>query len=65
MNPEGRRYLTIAQAADLLQVHIKTCYAMAARGEIPVVKIGKRTVRIDGRRLCDELERQVAGRNVK
>jgi excisionase family DNA binding protein len=62
MNLEGRRYLTIAQAAALLQVHIKTAYAMANRGEIPSVKIGRRTIRIDGRRLCEQLERQMVGR---
>ena len=60
MNPEGRRYLTIGQAAVLLQVHIKTAYAMAARGELPAVRVGRRTVRIDGRRLSDQLEIQLS-----
>jgi len=65
MTPEGRRFWTIRQTADFLQINFKSCYAMAARGEIPFVRIGKRTIRIDARRLCEQLERQVAGKNVK
>jgi len=56
-----KRWLTVAQTADLLQVHIKSAYAMAARGEIPFVKIGKRTIRIDGKALERELENQISG----
>ena len=53
-----RRWLTIAQASDFLQINIKTCYSMAARGELPCVKVGRRTLRIDGRRLSEQLEAQ-------
>ena len=64
MNPE-RRWLTISQAADFLQINLKTCYSMAARGELPSVRLGKRSLRIDGRVLEADLERQVAGRKAK
>jgi len=62
MNPEGRRFLTISQAADFLQINVKTCYSMAARGELPAVRVGRRTLRIDGRRLCEQLELQLSAK---
>jgi excisionase family DNA binding protein len=61
MNPE-RRWLTIVQAADFLQINVKTCYSMAARGELPAVRVGRRTLRIDSRRLCEQLELQLSAK---
>jgi excisionase family DNA binding protein len=38
------RVLTVAEAARLLRVGQRTYYAAAARGEVPVVRIGRRLV---------------------
>jgi excisionase family DNA binding protein len=60
-----RRWLTVAQTAELLQVSLKCAYAMASRGALPIVKIcpGRRKgLRIDGRELEKRLERQLMGR---
>jgi excisionase family DNA binding protein len=62
MSTEGRRFLTIAQAADFLQINVKTCYSMAALGELPAVRVGRRTLRIDGRRLSEQLEVQLSAK---
>ena len=38
--------LTVEEAADWLAISKPTLWRMIRRGEIPVVKIGKRTIRI-------------------
>ena len=38
--------LTLEQAADQLQISVRTLSRMAARGEVPVVRFGSRIVRI-------------------
>ena len=38
-------YLTVAQLADLLQLHQTTVYRLMTSGEIPFVKIGPGSVR--------------------
>lgn len=52
--------MTIAQAAELLQVHIKSAYAMASRRQLPVARIssGRKGLRIDRLELERRLERQ-------
>lgn len=46
MSPETlRRVLTPRQAAERLQVGVSTVYALAARGAIPSLRVG-RSVRI-------------------
>ena len=71
MTEAGRRWLTIAQTAELLQLNPKTIYSMASRGSLPVVRIcpGRRKgLRIDRRELERRLEKQLlagAGLNDK
>jgi excisionase family DNA binding protein len=64
MNPDGRRWLTIAQTAELLQVNAKTIYQMASRGDLPVVRIcGRRKgLRVDRLELERRLEAQASRR---
>jgi len=57
---ETTRFLTIDQVSNLLQLHKQTVYIMAARGQLPAVRIG-RVLRIDGQRLEAQLENQIAG----
>jgi excisionase family DNA binding protein len=38
------RVYTIPEAAKLLRIGVRTYYAAAARGEVPVVRIGRREV---------------------
>jgi excisionase family DNA binding protein len=59
-----RRWLTIAQAAELLQINRKTAYAMAAREALPIVRIssGRKGIRVDGRELERRLELQLKER---
>lgn len=67
MNPSlAHRWLTIAQAAEFLQLSPKCVYAMVARGDLPVVRIcpgRKKGLRVDGRELERRLERQLTERN--
>lgn len=55
--PLPRRWLTIVQTAELLQLNKKTIYALIMRGEIPSSKIGG-SRRIDGKRLEEQMEWQ-------
>lgn len=57
---EGQLH-TATEVADILKVHPKTVYAWAARGEIPVVRLGLgRTVRFR----AEDVEQLVADRLV-
>lgn len=58
--PVPRRWLTIAQAADYLGLSVKGTYGLAAAGKLPAAHVG-RLVRVDGKALEAELERQVSG----
>jgi excisionase family DNA binding protein len=40
----AERVLTVGEAAALLRVGVRTYYAAAARGEVPVVRIGRRLI---------------------
>ena len=45
-----RRWLTIPQAAEILQLSAKTIYRLSVRGELPSLRIGH-TLRIDAEAL--------------
>lgn len=51
-DPSARRWLSIAEAADLLGVSTKTASRWATRGALPVLRIAH-TVRIDAIALED------------
>ena len=46
MNSTRRLLLTCSEAARLLSMGRTKVYAMAASGELPIVRIGRRAVRI-------------------
>jgi excisionase family DNA binding protein len=43
---ETKDVMTVAEAADYLQVHIKTLYEWAKSGQLRVIKLGPRSTRI-------------------
>jgi excisionase family DNA binding protein len=61
MNTPERRWWTIFQTAAYLGISIKGCYAMAAAGKIPVARIGRRVLRVDGQALDAFLTSQSQG----
>jgi excisionase family DNA binding protein len=58
-----RRWLTVREVAELLRAHPKTIFAWVSSGKLPAARIGNRFVRIDGKALEAELERQVLSAN--
>jgi excisionase family DNA binding protein len=63
MSPE-KRWLTIAQAADLLSINRKTAYSWAARGILPTVRVGG-ALRVDKVKLESDFEHQIRQREVR
>jgi excisionase family DNA binding protein len=57
MNENGRRWLSVREAASRLGLHPVSVYRLACRGELPVARLGGRLL-IDWRRLEEVLERQ-------
>jgi excisionase family DNA binding protein len=48
-----RTWLTVPKAADELHIPRTRCYELIARGELPAVRIGERSIRVNR----NELER--------
>jgi len=44
-------WLTVPEAAQRLQIPRTRCYELIAAGELPAVRIGERSIRINGREL--------------
>jgi excisionase family DNA binding protein len=42
----ARKWLTVAEAADLLRVQPRTIRRMIARGELPARRLGSRSIRL-------------------
>jgi len=59
----GRRWLTVSQAAEVLQIHPKTAYSWALTGRLPAARIGgsRKAIRIDRVALEAKLEQQAKG----
>ncbi len=51
-----RRWLTIKQTSDLLQISLKGCYRLVSTGQIKATRLGARILRVDGLRLREQLE---------
>ena len=49
----GRAWLTVPEAAEELHIPRTRCYELIQRGELPAVRIGERSIRINR----NELER--------
>ncbi len=53
-------YLTKQQAADALQISVRTLEGLVKRGQLPAYRIGPKCVRIDSR----DLDAYVAARRI-
>jgi len=58
MNLEGRRWCTVRQISVITGLHVQTCYKLFYSGKLPGARVG-RSVRIDLKRLTEQMERQV------
>jgi excisionase family DNA binding protein len=60
-----RTWLTVPEAADELHIPRTRCYALIASGELPAVRIGERSIRVNRaelERFLLESRRVVAGK---
>lgn len=46
-----RTWLTVPEVADELKIPRTRCYALIASGELPAVRIGERSIRVNRREL--------------
>jgi excisionase family DNA binding protein len=46
-----RTWLTVREAADELHIPRTRCYELIQRGELPAVRIGERSIRVNRREL--------------
>jgi excisionase family DNA binding protein len=47
----GRTWLTVPEAAEELHIPRTRCYELIQRGELPAVRIGERSLRVNRREL--------------
>lgn len=60
-----RTWLTVREAAEVLRLPRTRCYALIQRGELPAVRIGERSIRVNAAELTRfllESRRVVSGR---
>jgi excisionase family DNA binding protein len=64
MEMKTREWLRVPEAADLLGIPRSRCYELIQRGELPAVRIGERSIRVNRRQLEEFLleTRQVAAK---
>jgi len=58
---ENRRWLSIREVAQKLNMHEVTLYRLAARGQVPSAKLGGKVL-IDWKKLEERLEQQTQNR---
>ncbi len=51
MDTKERAWLTVPEAARELQIPRTRCYELIQRGELPAVRIGERSIRVNSREL--------------
>jgi excisionase family DNA binding protein len=51
METKTREWLTVPEAAAELQIPRSRAYELCARGELPAVRIGERSIRVNRREL--------------
>ncbi len=51
MKTREREWLTVPEAAEELRVPRTRCYELIARGELPAVRIGERSIRVNRKEL--------------
>ncbi len=47
----GRAWLTVPEAAEELHIPRTRCYELIARGELPAVRVGERSIRVNRKEL--------------
>jgi len=47
----GRTWLTVSEAAEELHIPHTRCYELIQRGELPAIRIGERSLRVNRREL--------------
>lgn len=50
-NASGRSWITVPEAAEELHIPRTRCYELIQRGELPAVRIGERSIRVNRREL--------------
>jgi excisionase family DNA binding protein len=51
METKTREWLRVPEAADLLSISRSRCYELIQRGELPAVRLGERSIRVNRREL--------------
>ncbi len=51
METNERTWLTVAEVAEELHIPRTRCYELIQRGELPAVRIGERSIRVNRREL--------------
>jgi excisionase family DNA binding protein len=51
METKTREWLRVPKAADLLSISRSRCYELIQRGELPAVRLGERSIRVNRREL--------------
>jgi excisionase family DNA binding protein len=51
METKIREWLRVPEAADLLGIPRSRCYELIQRGELPAVRVGERSIRVNRREL--------------
>ena len=51
MESRARDWLTVPEAAEELHIPRTRCYELIQRGELPAVRIGERSIRVNRREL--------------
>lgn len=64
METKAREWLRVPEAAELLGISRSRCYDLIQRGDLPAVRIGERSIRVNRRELERFLleTRQVVGK---
>jgi excisionase family DNA binding protein len=58
METREREWLTVPEVAEELHIPRSRCYALVATGDLPAVRIGERSIRVNKRDLEDFLRRE-------
>ena len=51
MDTQEKDWLTVKEAAHELQIPLTRCYALIQAGELPAVRIGEKSIRVNRREL--------------
>ncbi len=52
---KGQPWITVADAAEELGIPLTRCYEMIQRGELPAIRVGERSIRVNRHELEEYL----------